>query len=590
VAAAPVEEEVPTLWPGISWLDAVLPGRVAWENNDREAQFVGSPDFDVVVVGSGFGGSVSALRLTEKGYRVAVLESGKRLAAADFPKSNWNLKRFLWFPRLGMRGIQRMTLLKDVLVLSGSGVGGGSLVYANTLYYPHQAFFDDPHWRDVADWRTELAPYYQLARRMLGAVPTPQDTPADRVIRRVAAHFGVEDTYRATDVGVFFGEPGMTVPDPYFGGAGPPRAGCIGCGGCMVGCRHNAKNTLDRNYLYLAETNGAEVYPEHEVVDIEEVAGGGFRVTTQRPGAWVRKCPRTFSCRQVILAAGALGTTRLLLSLVERGRLSGLSAMVGHLVRTNSEAILGATAGDDAVDYSQGVAITSSIHPLPDTHIEPVRYPKGSNVMGLLATLLTDGGGRIPRPLRFAGNVIRHPAQFLRSLSVRHWAERSVILLVMQSRDNSLRMFRKKGWLRSRLTTEQGHGAPNPTYIPAANEAARVAASAMGGIPGSSINEVLLDVPTTAHILGGAVVGDDPESGVVDPYHRAFGVSGLHVIDGAAVGANLGVNPSLTITAMAERALAMWPQHGEPDLRPSLGECYRPVARIVARHPALPQG
>ncbi len=540
-------------------------------------------DYDVLIVGSGFGGSVTALRLTEKGYGVGVLESGKRFAAADFPKSNWNVRKFLWFPRLGMRGIQRLTLLKDVLVLSGAGVGGGSLVYANTLYEPHDAFYDDPQWRDITDWCTELAPHFDVARRMLGAADTPRETPADGVMRHVAAHFGVEDSFRLTPVGVFFGEPGTDVPDPYFGGAGPSRAGCIGCGGCMVGCRHNAKNSLDRNYLYLAEQNGATVHPEHEAVDVRPLPGGGYAIDTRRPGAWLRTRPRTMTARHVVFSAGALGTTRLLLRLRERRSLPGLSDRVGHVVRTNSEALLGATAKSTDVDYSEGVAITSSIHPEPRTHIEPVRYPKGSNVMGFLGILLTDGGGRIPRQLRFLGNVVRHPIQFLRSLSVRRWSERTVILLVMQSYDNSLRLFLKRGRLRSR----QGHGEPNPTYIPIANEAARVAARMIDGVPGSAVNEVLFDTPTTAHILGGACIGAGPDRGVVDPYHRVFGHDGLHVIDGSAVGANLGANPSLTITAMAERAVSMWPNKGARDPRPPVGEDYRPVAPVRPAAPAV---
>ncbi len=540
-------------------------------------------DYDVAIIGSGFGGSVSALRLTEKGYRVAVFESGRRFSAKDFPKTNWNVRKFLWFPRLGMRGIQRMTLLKDILVLSGAGVGGGSLVYANTLYEPHHAFFVDPTWASMTDWESELAPWYPLARRMLGVTDSPGDTPADDVLRAIGRHFGVEDTFRPTPVGVYLGAPGMTVPDPYFGGVGPARAGCISCGGCMVGCRHNAKNTLDRNYLYLAERAGATVHPEHEVTDVERLAAGGFRVTTERPGAWIRSRRRTFEVDQVVFAAGALGTTRLLLRLAARGRLPGLSDRVGHRVLTNSEALLGATALDSEVDYSQGLAITSSIHPRPDTHIEPVRYPRGSSLMGLLATILVDGGGRIPRQLRFLGAALRHPVVFVRSFSLKNWAERTVILLVMQSRDNSLRVFLKG----RRLTSEQGHGPPNPTYIPEANEAARAAAVAMGGFAGSAVNEVLLDVPTTAHILGGANIGPDPARGVIDGYHRVYGVPGLHVVDGAAIGANLGVNPSLTITAMAERALSKWPNKGAVDNRPGLGEAYAPVEAVAPVRPVV---
>jgi cholesterol oxidase len=355
----------------------------------------------------------------------------------------------------------------------------------------------------------------------------------------------------------------------------------------MVGCRHNAKNSLDRNYLFFAEKAGAEVHPEHEVVDVAPRDGGGYRVTTQRPGAWLRRRRTTFTADQVVFAAGALGTTRLLLRLAERGRLPALSPRVGHVVRTNSEALLGATARTTDVDYSQGVAITSSIHPEPRTHIEPVRYPAGSNVMGLLGTLLTDGGGRMPRQLRFLGNVVRHPVDFVRSLSLWRWSERTVILLVMQSYDNSLRLFRKRGLLGTRMVSEQGHGTPNPTYLPVANEAARVAARVMDGIPGSAVNEVLFDTPTTAHLLGGACIGASPESGVVDPYHRVFGHPGLHVVDGAAVGANLGANPSLTITALAERALAMWPRKGDPDPRPVAGAGYRVVAPVAPQTPLL---
>ena len=542
-------------------------------------------DFDVIVIGSGFGGSVSALRLTEKGYRVGVFESGRRFTSDDFAATNWNLRKSFWFPRLGLRGIMRLTLLRDVFVLGGAGVGGGSLVYANTLYEPHDAFYTDAQWEAITDWKAELEPFYRLARRMLGVVDNPTHTPADDVMLHVARHFDVEDTFQPTPVGVYFGEPGVEAEDPYFGGAGPRRRGCIQCGGCMVGCRFDAKNTLDRNYLHLAEQAGAEVHPERQVVDVTPLQDGGYRVTTQRPGAWLRRSRRVATADQVVFSAGALGSTRLLLELRDRGRLPGLSPRLGDVVRTNSEAILGATATGTDVDYSQGVAITSSIHPEPRTHIEPVRYSKGSNAIGLLATMLTDGGGRIPRPLRFLGNIVRHPLTFLRSLSVRRWAERTVILLVMQSYDNSLRLLRKRGRFRTSLTTEPSTGTPAPSYLPVANEAARVAADAMDGFPGSAINEVLLDIPTTAHILGGACLGASPDDGVVDAYHRVFGHDGLHVVDGAAIGANLGANPSLTITAMAERAMAMWPNHGETDPRPPLG--YEPVAPVAPRQPSV---
>jgi cholesterol oxidase len=516
-------------------------------------------DFDVLVVGSGFGGSVAALRATEKGYRVGVLEAGRRFGPDDFPRTSWRVRRYLWLPRLGCRGILRLTLLRHALVLSGAGVGGGSLVYANTLEEPLDAFYDDPQWADIADWRSELAPYLELGRRMLGAVEVPFTTPADEVMRDVAERMGAGSTFRRTHVAVHFGEAGT---DPYFGGAGPARGTCVRNGGCMVGCRFDAKNTLDRNYLYLAERAGAVVLPEREAVRVV-ATHGVFEVETRRPGAWLRRRREVFRAEQVVLAAGVLGTLKLL------GR-SGLGGpRVGHAVRTNSEAIVGASARRVGVDYSEGVAITSAFRPRPDTEIQPVRFPPGSNLLGLLGTILVDGGGRVPRQLRFASAVTRRPVGFLRSLSVRRWSERTIVLLVMQSVDNALRV----RWTGRRLRSEPEPGAkPPPSYIPEANEAARLAAELIGGEPGSSLNEVLLDVPTTAHILGGACIGATPDRGVVDAYHRVFSTPGLHVVDGSTLSANPGTNPSLAIVAQAERALAFWPGRGEPDLRPPLGE------------------
>ncbi len=547
-------------------------------------------DTDVAVVGSGFGGSTTAMRLTEKGYRVTVFEAGRRFRSEDYPTTNWQLRRFLYAPRIGLRGIQRMTLLRNVLVLSGAGVGGGSLVYANTLYEPLAGFWQDPQWAAITDWADELAPHYDQARRMLGAARAPDDTASDDVMRAVADRMGVRDTYRATDVAVFLGRPGQEVADPYFGGLGPSRTGCLQCGACMVGCRHNAKNSLDRNYLHLAESHGARVEPEREVVDLVPLPGGGYEVVTERSGAWLRKQRRSITAEQVVVSAGVLGTMRLLASLKERGRLPGLSDRLGVRVRTNSEAILGAqTNGPVRTDYSRGLAITSSIHPDERTHIEPVRYPRRSNAIGLLSTVLVDGGGRLPRPVRFVAQVARHPVAFARSLSVRRWSERTLILLVMQSHDNSLTLrWRARRNGRVRLTSEQGEGAPNPSYLPVANEAARLAADIMGGVPASSINEVLLDVPATAHILGGACIGDSPQTGVVDPYQRVFGCPGLHVADASTISANLGVNPSLTITAQTERAMSLWPQRGEPDQRPPLGAPYRRVAPIRPADPIVP--
>jgi cholesterol oxidase len=530
--------------------------------------------FDIVIIGSGFGGSVSAMRLTDKGYDVAVLEAGKRWRTEDFPNTNWNSWKALWFPKLGMRGIQRISLLPDIMVLSGAGVGGGSLVYANTLYEPPEPFYTDDQWGEITNWKAELAPHFATARHMLGVTDNPLDTPADEVMRRVADRLGVADTFRPTPVGVYFGKAGIEVEDPYFGGEGPRRTGCITCGNCMVGCRYNAKNTLDKNYLYFAEKHGARVFPSQQVVDVER-SDSRWLVTARKPGAWFRRDETVYEADHVVFSAGALGSTRLLLELQDRGRLPHLSARIGFQTRTNSEAIVGAVAKSRHVDYSEGVAITSSIHPTDDTHVEPVRYGKGSNALGLLSTLITDGGAGTPRQLRFLANVLRHPILFLRSLSVWHWSERSIILLVMQTRDNSIRLLRKKGWFRIKLSSTQGEGEPNPTYIPMANEVARLTAQDIDGIGFSSVNEVLFDTPLTAHILGGSPIGAGPETGVIDPYHRVFGHPGLHVIDGAAIGANLGVNPSLTITAMAERAMSMWPDKDQADTRPPLGDRYR---------------
>ncbi len=555
-------------------------------------------DVDVTVVGSGFGGSVAALRLSEKGYRVAVVEAGRRFRPDEFPTSSWDLRNFLWAPILGCTGIQRISLLRNVVVLSGAGVGGGSLVYANTLYRPLDDFYCDPQWRHITDWRAELGAYYDQAERMLGVTVDSRPSPSDTVVEAVAARMGVPETFRYAPIGVFVGRPGEEVDDPYFGGRGPRRTGCLRCGECMTGCRHGAKNTLETNYLYLAEAAGARILPRATVVCVRpQQGGGGYEIDVRRtphgPASLVNerlrpaRSRRTITAQHVVFAAGTLGTQLLLHRLRDEAILAGVSPRLGELTRTNSEALLGATARDGKTDYSRGQAITSSMHPDETTHIEPVRYGKGSNAMGLLGTVLVDGGGRVPRPARFIGVVVRHPVTFLRSLSVRRWSERTVILLVMQSLDNSLTVFRKRGWLRERLTSRQGYGAPNPTWIPAGHTAARIAAEEIGGIPGGTISDVL-DVPMTAHILGGCVIGDSADTGVIDAYHRVFGHPGLHVVDGSSVSANLGVNPSLTITAQAERAMAMWPNKGEPDPRPPLGAPYRRVDPVPPRRPAVP--
>lgn len=543
-------------------------------------------DHDVVIIGSGFGGSVSALRLTEKGYKVAVLEAGARFDDAGFAKNSWDKNRFLFAPSLGWYGIQRISALRDVIILSGAGVGGGSLVYANTLYEPLPAFYTDRQWAHITDWKSELAPYYDQAKRMLGVTTYPHFTPADEVMKQVADDLGVGDTFHPTPVGVFFGEPGVEVEDPYFGGAGPRRSGCIDCGECMTGCRHNAKNTLTKNYLYLAEKAGAQVFPMTTVTSVEPLPGGGYAVETRRTSN--RKLTRRFTAEQVVFAASALGTAKLLHRLRDEGKLPKVSERIGVLTRTNSESLLGAIAGDRSVDYSRGVAITSSFHPDEITHIEPVRYGKGSNVMSLLQTVLTDGDGDKPRWRTWLRELGVQRKNIRRLYDLKHWSERTVIALVMQTADNSITTFGKRDRFgRWRLTSKQGHGAPNPSWIPVANQVVRRMATIMRGTPGGTIGEPF-NVPMTAHFIGGCAIGDSAETGVVDAYQRVYGYDGLHIVDGSTISANLGVNPSLTITAQAERALAFWPNKGQDDPRPAVGTPYERVAAVVPERPVVP--
>jgi cholesterol oxidase len=550
-------------------------------------------DYDVLVIGSGFGGSVTALRLTEKGYRVGVLEAGQRFDEHNTPKTSWDLRNFIWAPKLGCKGLQRIHLLSDVVILAGAGVGGGSLNYANTLYEPPAPFFADPQWAHITDWHAELAPFYALAKRMLGVVINPTVTESDRQMQRLAAQFGKADTFTLTPVGVFFGrdgqqEPGRTVPDPFFGGAGPERTGCIQCGSCMTGCRFGAKNTLPMNYLGLAERAGAEVHPLTTVTGLRPRRGGGYQVSTVPTGSWRRHGGREFTARQVVFSAGTYNTQKLLHGL-RASTLPGISARLGELTRTNSESLLGAVSRDARTDYSRGVAITSSWHPDQHTHIEPVRYGKGSNAMGLLTTALTDGGRPAQRLREWFGVVRRNPGLILRTVIPRHWSERIIILLVMQSLNNSITVLRRRGRFgRTRLTSRQGIGEPNPSWIPVANRAARQLADNIGGVPGGTYGD-LFNIPMTAHFIGGCPIGDSIRTGVIDPYQRLYGYPGLHVVDGSALSANLGVNPALTITAQAERAMAFWPNRGEPDPRPALGQPYQRLDPVPACWPAIPE-
>ncbi|WP_046508923.1 GMC oxidoreductase [Streptomyces odonnellii] len=565
----------------------------------------------MIVVGSGFGGSVSALRLTEKGYRVGVLEAGRRFTSDTLPKNSWDIRNYLWAPALGLYGIQRVHLLGHVMVLAGAGVGGGSLNYANTLYVPPAAFFEDPQWAAITDWERELRPYYDQARRMLGVRLNPTTTPSDVHLRAAAEAMGVGDSFHPAPVGVFFGDgedadgtskarPGASVDDPYFGGAGPSRRACTECGECMTGCRHGAKNTLTENYLHLAERAGAVIRPMTSVTAVEEDPAGGHRVTTVPTDArrWGRgqRRPTVLRARHVVLAAGTYGTQTLLHTMRDRGLLPRIPARLGELTRTNSEALVGAQTDDRRyrrrygaaarADFTRGVAITSSVHPDSSTHIEPVRYGRGSNAMGALSILQVPLSDR--RIRAWLANAARHPVQLLRSLSNRCWSERTIIGLVMQSLDNSLTTHRRpRGPGKGLLTARQGHGAPNPKQIPEATRAATLLAEEINGFAGSNVGE-LMGTPLTAHFLGGCVIGASAADGVIDPYHRLYGHPGISVVDGSAVSANPGVNPSLTITAQAERAMAFWPNKGEPDPRPEQGAVYVRTEPVVPRSPAVP--
>nr|WP_042401292.1 GMC family oxidoreductase [Streptacidiphilus carbonis] len=568
-------------------------------------------DYDVVVVGSGFGGSVAALRLTEKGYSVAVLEAGRRFTRETLPKNSWDARNYLWAPALGLYGIQRFHVLKEVMVLGGAGVGGGSLNYANTLYVPPEAFFQDPQWKSITDWSDELAPFYDQAKRMLGVRTNPTVTPSDVALKASAERLGYGETFHLAPVGVFFGDgqdatetagegvraaPGAEVDDPYFGGEGPRRRSCTECGECMTGCRHGAKNTLTENYLFLAEKNGAQILPMTTVTRIREDGEGyavDVRATDSRSKNPAKSAFRSIRARKVVVSAGTFGTQKLLHEMRDEGHLPRISARLGELTRTNSEALVGSMTTDRRLgrkaDFTRGVAITSSVHPDAHTHIEPVRYGKGSNAMSLLSIMQVPGGSRMPL-LRFAKIAASKPQVTVQMLNKRRWSERVIIGLVMQSLDNSVIVSRKKSGLgKGKLTSRQGHGAPNPKWIPAAEESARAVAAEINGVAGSGVSD-LLGRTLTAHFLGGCVIGDSPERGVIDPYQRLYGYPGISVADGSTVSANLGVNPSLTITAQAERAVSMWPNKGDADPRPEQGRPYRRVAAVAPKAPAVPAG
>ncbi len=522
-------------------------------------------DFDFIVIGSGFGGSVSAMRLSQKGYKVAVIEAGKRFENKDFAKTNWDFKKYFWFPWLTFYGIQRINILRHTLILSGAGVGGGSLVYANTLYVPLKKFFEHPIVKKIGG-EEALMPYYEIAKKMLGVATTPKTFLGDEYLKKTAEMMGFGDTFRPTPAGVFFGEPNKVYKDPYFEGEGPDRVGCNFCGNCMVGCRFNAKNTLDKNYLYFAEKLGAQIIPEMKVIKIVPLSDDGdkgYEVHAISTTKLFRKTKKVFKTKGVVLSAGVLGTMKLLFKMKQEKIMPNISDKLGHFVRTNSESVIGVTSKRKDVNFSEGIAITASVFPEEETHIEVVRYGKGSDVMnGLAAPVMVDGGGKIPRQLKFILAVLRHPLQSLKMFIPTGFAHRTIILLVMQTVDNYIKIKHKRTLyfpFRKVLTSELDKGNKPPSYIPIANEFARNLAKLIDGIPRSSINEVIFDIPMTAHILGGACMGETKEEGVIDLQNRLFGYKNFYVCDGSMIPANLGVNPSLSITAFTERAMSFIP-------------------------------
>jgi len=533
-------------------------------------------DFDFIVIGSGFGGSVSALRLAEKGYRVAVIEMGRRWTPQSLPLTSWSIHRWFWRPKLGLRGFFNMRLFRHATIFHGCAVGGGSITYASTLLPPPQKVWDAGSWTGLANWKAEMPRHFQTACHMLGVTQNKILGPADHLLKKAADAAGCGHTFYRTSVGIFQpaeGEPGnRTFPDPFFGGEGPPRTTCTSCGGCMMGCRYGAKSTLDITYLYLAEKLGARIFPETKVVNVKPLDGAGdgsagYEIRTVKSTAWIDRQPRTLTCRGVVFSASSLGTMELLFRLKETGSLRYISGRLGKHVRTNSESLIGARMPGCVDDLSQGVAIGSGIYIDEHTHIEAVRYPSGSDTMGLLTTILTDGRPGAQRIRLWLQNVLAsvlcHPIKTARLFWPKGWAREHVILLCMQALEGHIEMRWQRPWFWPFRKMLVSRGDKVPTYIPKANQFARTVAQVAGGTAMSILPEILFDVPGTAHCIGGCVIAGSPDRGVVDDHHRVFGYSNMYVCDGSVLAANLGVNPSLTITALAERAMSFIPPAAE---------------------------
>jgi len=542
-------------------------------------------DFDFIVIGSGFGGSVSAYRLAEKGYKVAVMEMGRRWTPENLPRTNWLLWRWIWRPRLALRGFFNIKMFRHVLILHGCAVGGGSITYANTLLVPKESVWENGSWAGLADWQAEMPAHYETAARMLGVRENQILGPADHILKQAADAAGAGHTFYRTNVAVFQapeGEPaGRTYPDPYFGGEGPERTTCIGCGGCMVGCRYNAKNSLDKNYLYLAERRGARVFAETRVVDVAPLnarldGSEGYEVRTTDSTALLGGQRQRFTCRGVVFAASALGTLDLLFRLKQKGSLPAISDQLGNRVRTNAESLIGVRVPGGRDDLSKGIAIGSGFYLDDDTHIEAVRYPEGSDAMALMSTLLTNGRPGWTRILLWmrtlAISLVRHPIRTVRCLQPFRWARESLILLCMQTVEGYVNMRLRRPWYWPFHKALVSSGDRIPTFIPSANEFASKAAASTGGTPMSMLTEILFDIPGTAHILGGCPMGGSRADGVVDHRNRAFEYKNLYICDGSVLAANLGVNPSLTICAITERAMSFLPPASTADWNDSAEE------------------
>lgn len=517
-----------------------------------------SMHYDYIIIGSGFGGSVSALRLSEKGYKVLVIEKGKWYRTEDFPKTNWQFAKWLWLPSLRWYGIMKITIFRHVGIVSGTGVGGGSLVYANTLPVPKPAFFQSGSWAGLADWQNELKPYYERAKKMLGAVKNPRFFDGERALEQLAEQIGQKEHLDATEVAIYFGTPGTTQADPYFDGKGPERSGCTFCGACMTGCRHNAKNTLDKNYLHLAQRAGAEVLAEQEVIDVRPLGrpdgSDGYAVVCRDATRFFKKS-RTLHTKGVVFAGGVLGTVSLLLKL-KKSSLPRLSDMTGREVRTNNESLIAVTQLDNSSDQSQGIAIGAILHTDPHSHLELCRYGAGSGAWRLSFLPFVEGPNWLVRALRMIGDVLRHPGQYWRYLMVKDWAKSSAVMLFMQTLDSTVTFTR--AWWGGMRTSIVGDEKPT-AFIPRAIELTRMFEKILRGKAVAFGLTPLAGIPGTAHILGGAVMGADPEHGVIDRNNRVFGYQNMLVCDGSMISANPGVNPALSITAISERAMDQVP-------------------------------